>query len=101
MKLADQVVAIAHGRPSPRKTFTELDPVTFPTAESAYFSAYAAAIEAKVSGKEVPKATKVIAVIPGSILRTHPNKLANSATTAVTIPMNARDPTKQAHPPKR
>ena len=32
------IAPITHGSPSPRKTFTELDPVTLPTAESAYFS---------------------------------------------------------------
>jgi len=39
MKLPDHTEAITHGRPRPKKTLTELDPVTFPTAESAYFSA--------------------------------------------------------------
>jgi len=78
-----------------------LEPVTFPIAESAYFSCWAAAIEAKVSGRDVPRATKVIAVIAGLIPRTHPNKLANSPTTAVIIPMNPREITKQAHPPKK
>lgn len=100
VKEVDQAEAITHGSPSPRKTLTEFDPVTFPTAESAYFSSYAAVIEAKVSGREVPKATKVMAVIDGLISRTQPNKLANSPTTKVTIPMKERDPTKQAHPPR-
>lgn len=101
MKEVDQAEAITHGSPSPRKTLTEFDPVTFPTAESAYFSSYAAVIEAKVSGREVPRATKVMAVIDGLISRTQPNKLANSPTTKVTTPMKARDPIKQAHPPRR
>lgn len=82
--------ATTQGRPKPRNTLTELDPVTFPTALSAYFSAYAAAIEAKVSGSEVPRATKVIAVIDGLMLRMQPKRLANSPTTAVTIPMTAK-----------
>jgi len=56
-------------------------------------------MDAKVSGREVPSATNVIAVIDGLIPSTHPNKFANSPTTAVTIPMNASDMTKQAHPP--
>lgn len=30
------VAAITHGSPRPKNTFTEFDPVTFPTAESAY-----------------------------------------------------------------
>jgi len=37
--------------------------VTFPTAESAYFDVLAAVILANVSGREVPMATIVIAVI--------------------------------------
>jgi hypothetical protein len=73
--------------------------VTFPTAASAYFSALAAAIDAKVSGREVPRATNVIAVIEGFIPRTHPNKLANSPTTAVTTPIKHKHPMKAAHPP--
>jgi len=94
------MVAITHGSPSPRNTLTELEPVTFPTAESAKGSAVAAAMEAKVSGSEVPRATKVMAVIDGSTLRTQPNKLANSPTTAVTIPIIPRAQMKQAHPPQ-
>lgn len=78
---------------------TELDPVTFPIALSAYLSALAAAIEAKVSGREVPKATNVIAVIEGLMPRMQPKRLANSPTTAVTTPMTHRAEKKQAHPP--
>ena len=55
------MAAISHGRPKPRNTFTELLPVIFPIALSAFFSPTAAAFEANVSGKEVPRATKVIA----------------------------------------
>ena len=51
------------GRPSPRKTLTELLPVTFPMELSAVFSLTAAIFPAKVSGREVPSATKVMAVI--------------------------------------
>jgi len=40
-----------------------LDPVTLPTAASAYGDDLAAVMEAKVSGSEVPTATSVIAVI--------------------------------------
>ena len=43
---------------------TELLPVIFPIALSAVLSPHAAALEANVSGREVPRATKVIAVIP-------------------------------------
>lgn len=91
--------AITHGRPSPRKTLTEFEPVTLPTAASAYASYLAAAIEAKVSGRDVPRATKVIAVMEGFIPSTHPKRLENSPTTAVTIPIKQRHPKKQAHPP--
>ena len=55
---------MTHGRPRPRNTLTELLPVIFPIALSAVLSPHAAALEANVSGKEVPRATKVIAVIP-------------------------------------
>ena len=49
--------------PRPMKTLTELLPVTFPIALSAVFSETAAILLANVSGKEVPRATNVIAVI--------------------------------------
>ena len=94
-------VPITHGRPSPRKTLTEFEPVTFPTAESAYFSAYAATIDAKVSGNEVPRATNVMAVTDGLTFRTQPNKLANSPTTAVTTPMKNNETKKQPQPPNK
>ena len=55
------MLAISQGKPRPRKTLTELLPVTFPMALSAYFSFIAAARLAKRSGRDVPSATKVIA----------------------------------------
>jgi hypothetical protein len=67
---------MTQGSPKPRNTFTELDPVTLPTASSAYLSYWAAILEANVSGMDVPMATKVIAVTPGFIIMTHPIKLA-------------------------
>lgn len=85
-----QVAAITHGRPRPKNTFTELDPVTFPTAESAYYEDCAATLLAKVSGSEVPIATKVIAVTDCSSPATHPKTVATSPTIAVTKPINAR-----------
>jgi len=42
-----------------------LEPVTLPTAASAYSHDLAAVMLAKVSGREVPMATMVIAVICG------------------------------------
>lgn len=90
---------MTHGSPKPKNTFTELDPVTLPTASSANFSFYAAAILAKVSGKDVPSATKVIAVTPGLIPSTHPKRPANSPTTKVTIPIKVRAIKKHGTPP--
>ena len=46
--------------PSPKNTLTELEPVTLPTALSALSSLLMARIEAKVSGKDVPRATRKI-----------------------------------------
>jgi hypothetical protein len=57
-------------------------------------------MDAKVSGRDVPRATKVIAVIAGSIPSTHPKRFANSPTTAVTTPIMTRAITKQAQPPR-
>ena len=91
-------VAITHGSPSPRKTLTELDPVTFPIASSAVSEFLAAVIDAKVSGKEVPRATKVMAVIDYFRPITHPKTVAISPTTAVTIPIIARAIKKQPFP---
>jgi hypothetical protein len=59
----------------------------FPIAESAYSAFLAAAMDAKVSGNEVPMATRVMAVIESSIPRRHPSSSANEPTTAVTTPM--------------
>lgn len=70
-----------------------------PTAASAVSLCLAACIEANVSGNDVPKATKVIAVTYGLSPVTHPNNVANSATIAVIIPMNTRETMKANHPP--
>lgn len=90
---------MTHGRPRPRKTFTELDPVTLPTDASAFSSWVAASIEAKVSGSDVPRATKVMAVTDGWIKRTHPNKSANSPMTKVVKPIMANEIMKAGKPP--
>jgi len=93
------IVLITHGKPSPRKTFTEFDPVTFPIAESACSDDYAAVTLANVSGRDVPTATKVIAVIDGSNPMTQPSRLATEPTIAVIIPMRARAMKKAGAPP--
>lgn len=59
-------------------------------AESAYSEVWAAVILAKVSGSEVPTATRVIAVIPWSSPRTHPRSVATDPTTAVIVPISVR-----------
>ena len=90
---------MTHGRPRPRKTFTEFEPVTLPTDASAVGSWVAANIEAKVSGSDVPRATKVMAVTDGLIKRTHPNKSANSPMIKVVKPIKANEITKDGKPP--
>ena len=90
--------ATTQGNPRPRNTFTELEPVTFPMASSAVSAFLAAVIEAKVSGKEVPRATKVMAVIDCLSPTTHPKTVAISPTTAVTTPIMARATTKHPFP---
>lgn len=98
LRLLLYVDAITQGNPSPRKTLTEFEPVTLPTAESAYFEFYAAAILANVSGREVPRATNVIAVTESRIPITHPSIDATSPTTAVTDPINANAVINAGHP---
>lgn len=90
--------AITHGIPIPRNTFTEFEPVTFPIASSAVSAFLAAVMDAKVSGKEVPRATKVIAVIEALRPTTHPKTVAISPTTAVTTPIMNKATTKHPLP---
>lgn len=79
---------MTQGSPRPTKTLTELEPVTFPIAASAYSEFLAALILAKVSGSDVPIATNVIAVTDSFIPMTHPRAFATSATIAVIKPIN-------------
>ena len=73
--------------PRPRKTLTEFEPVTLPIAASAVSSPIVAALEANVSGRDVPSATNVIAVTDGSSPMTQPKSVARSPMIAVTKPM--------------
>merc|ERR1719433_673726 len=84
-------VAMTHGSPSPKNTFTELLPVTLPTAASASGAMIVAVREANVSGIEVPKATMVIATIGLLIPIIQPNVPANSPIKNVTSPITAKD----------
>lgn len=89
---------MSQGSPSPRKTLTALEPLTFPMALSAHFSLRAAAREAKVSGMEVPMATNVMAVMKSDRPTTQPKMAARSETTAVSRPMQSSAIRKVGHP---
>ena len=68
-------------------------------AESANSEFKAAVLLAKVSGREVPMATNVIAVTDSFKFRVHPRIVAASATIAVIDPMNIIATMKAAQPP--
>ena len=59
-------------------------------AESAVSEVLAAVILAKVSGREVPMATRVMAVTAALRPTVQPRTVATSATMAVVIPMKVR-----------
>ena len=67
-------------------------------AASAVSSCIAADLDAKVSGKLVPRATSVIPETACLIPQTHPSRLAICSTTAVRIPINIRDTTNAGYP---
>ncbi len=79
---------------------TELEPVTFPMAESAFVDCCAAYILANVSGSDVPKATKVMAVMASLSPQAQPKSPANSPTIAVTRPIKVKATIKASHPPQ-
>ena len=78
---------------------TLLLPVTLPMALSAVLSDVAAALDAKVSGSEMPKATKVMAVTLSLRPTRHPKMPARSPTMTVKSPIIPRETKKQGHPP--
>mmetsp|Transcript_138817 Transcript_138817/g.387126 ORF Transcript_138817/g.387126 Transcript_138817/m.387126 type:complete len:222 (-) Transcript_138817:1421-2086(-) len=90
---------IIHGRPRPKKTFTELLPVTLPMLASAYMSCTAAVLEANVSGNEVPKATMVMAVAKSGMLMAQPSMVAKSPMRMVTMAIMNKATPKQTQPP--
>ena len=63
--IAHTIAESVHGNPRPKKTFTLFDPVTLPIELSAVLSPMAACFDAKRSGNDVPRATKVMAVMAG------------------------------------
>lgn len=83
------MAAKVQGIPNPRKTLTPLLPVTLPIAESAYFSLIAACLLANRSGRLVPIATKVIAVISALRPTRQPKTVARSPITVVKTPIRA------------
>mmetsp|Transcript_108930 Transcript_108930/g.313793 ORF Transcript_108930/g.313793 Transcript_108930/m.313793 type:complete len:206 (+) Transcript_108930:341-958(+) len=88
---AQYMEAIVHGSPRPRKTLTELLPVTLTTEASAVGSSVAADKDAKRSGILVPTATNVMAVTRSSMPTTQPKISAMSAMTAVTPASQTKD----------
>mmetsp|Transcript_104825 Transcript_104825/g.326865 ORF Transcript_104825/g.326865 Transcript_104825/m.326865 type:complete len:214 (-) Transcript_104825:247-888(-) len=70
-------------------------------AASAVGSTRAAEREAKRSGMEVPRATKVSAVRMSGTSTTQPKSSARSESTAVRPAIMASEPQKHGHPPKR
>ena len=97
--LAAQYAApMSQGSPSPRKTLTELEPVTLPIDESADLSPRAACIEAKVSGSDVPSATKVMAVIVSGRNIWHPICVAKSEMRITWKPIHTSAATKHGQP---
>ena len=90
---------INQGRPRPTKTLTELEPVTLPMAVSAFSDCLAAVILAKVSGRDVPMATKVMAVTAGWRPTVQPRTVATSATIAVMDPIKVRAMMNAGRPP--
>mmetsp|Transcript_59978 Transcript_59978/g.168083 ORF Transcript_59978/g.168083 Transcript_59978/m.168083 type:complete len:202 (+) Transcript_59978:641-1246(+) len=96
---AQYAEAMVHGRPRPRKTFTELLPVMLPIALSAFSSSCAAILDANVSGKLVPRATSVMAVVAGDMPRQQPKSSAMSPMMTVTKPIINNATEKQSQPP--
>ena len=94
------MVATIQDMPRPRKTFTELLPVTLPMELSAVFSWVAACLDANRSGTEVPSATKVMAVTLSSTPTRQPKMVAKSPITAVRMVMKPRAIQKASQPPK-
>mmetsp|Transcript_19463 Transcript_19463/g.46025 ORF Transcript_19463/g.46025 Transcript_19463/m.46025 type:complete len:207 (+) Transcript_19463:1131-1751(+) len=94
------MAAMDQGRPMPRKTFTELLPVTFTMDASAYRLDIAALLDAKRSGMDVPNATTVMAVMLSSRPVMHPKSSAKSQMAQVKRPIAPMDITKHSHPPQ-
>mmetsp|Transcript_113460 Transcript_113460/g.327654 ORF Transcript_113460/g.327654 Transcript_113460/m.327654 type:complete len:216 (+) Transcript_113460:445-1092(+) len=98
--MVQYTAAKVHGRPIPKKTLTELLPVTLMIEASAVSSWTAAVIEANKSGIDVPSATKVIAVMESSMPQTQPNSSAKSMMKAVRMAMCTNANMKHNQPPQ-
>ena len=79
---------------------TAFDPLILPIAASAFSDYYAAVTLANVSGKDVPRATNVIAVIDSLMFNTQPKTVATSSTIMVTKAMKQSEIMKQGAPPQ-
>lgn len=90
---------MTQGRPRPKKTLTELLPVTFPMELSAVFSCVAACLLANRSGKLVPKATNVMAVTLSLRPTRHPKMPAKSPIIIVNRPIILMATPNANHPP--
>mmetsp|Transcript_73284 Transcript_73284/g.169995 ORF Transcript_73284/g.169995 Transcript_73284/m.169995 type:complete len:238 (+) Transcript_73284:606-1319(+) len=95
------MAAPIHGKPIPRKTLTELLPVTFTIEASAHSSCTAAVLDAKRSGTDVPSATKVMAVISSSMSAAQPKSSARSPMMRVSQAMCPSEQKKQTQPPAK
>mmetsp|Transcript_42683 Transcript_42683/g.120560 ORF Transcript_42683/g.120560 Transcript_42683/m.120560 type:complete len:317 (+) Transcript_42683:386-1336(+) len=93
--------AMVQGAPRPKNTFTELLPVMLTTEASAVGSSWAAESDAKRSGIEVPRATKVTAVTMSGMEMTQPKSSARSEMQAVTPAMPKSEQVKESQPPKK
>ena len=74
--------------------------MTFPIELSAVFSWHAACLEAKRSGTEVPRATKVMAVTLSLSPTRQPKMEARSPTIAVRTVISASAEMKASQPPQ-
>eukprot|EP00295_Goniomonas_pacifica_P002530 CAMPEP_0175811164 /NCGR_PEP_ID=MMETSP0107_2-20121207/3704_1 /TAXON_ID=195067 ORGANISM="Goniomonas pacifica, Strain CCMP1869" /NCGR_SAMPLE_ID=MMETSP0107_2 /ASSEMBLY_ACC=CAM_ASM_000203 /LENGTH=276 /DNA_ID=CAMNT_0017122955 /DNA_START=132 /DNA_END=963 /DNA_ORIENTATION=+ len=75
----------------PKKHIDTIGPVTLPTEPSAFESPHAADLEAKRSGREVPSATKVIAVTLSFSPITQPSSPANKNRQYRNVPQGDKE----------
>ena len=94
-----QVKPMIHGIPIPRKTLAVFVLGMFPIDESANFELFAAEIEAKVSDKDEPKATRRRPFRDSFKCAVHSSTVTTSLIMAVTRPISPRATMKANQPP--